>query len=199
VKYKFQCGCGTLTNNRDGAGACCDRCRKLQLERDKRQVTHDQATNEKRFTPTPSPLFFGYHVQKSSKTKWQFFGVTALIFAVLTSVEATTPATGDLLHAFRIVESSDCYQAIGDSGKAQGAYQFHIVRWVELGGKKSTFGHATPAEQDAVMLQQIHRGLAIADRKHIDPIVALGNLHNAGHISTNETKYTAKLRKALAQ
>ena len=100
-----------------------------------------------------------------------------------------------LLAAFALVESSGNYQAIGDHGKAWGAYQFHEARYTELGDQH--YRHATKAEQDAAMLAEIDKGLRIASQRGLDPIACVASLHHAGHVTMSDTVYIGKIRRAL--
>ena len=107
------------------------------------------------------------------------------------------PTLAALLAAFGLVESSGNYNAIGDNGKAWGAYQFHEARWHEL--STAPYRHAMKSEQDDAMRVEIARGLRIAAQRGIDPVSAVASLHHAGHVTIEDKAYIAKIRKALEQ
>ena len=126
--------------------------------------------------------------------KAMFVGLATLLVMLGTSAMADDIK---LLKAFRVVESSDNYQAIGDNGKSWGAYQFHAARWHEV--SKASYRHATNAEQDEAMVKEISIGLRIAHQRGIDPVSAVASLHHAGHVTLDDVVYIAKIKKALGE
>lgn len=101
-----------------------------------------------------------------------------------------------LMMAISQVESGGDYSAVGDHGKAFGAYQFHRAAWVRFGGKPADWGHASPAEQDRVMMRALNYYLATVPAG-IDPVRWVGTWHNTGHGLDRETVYVKKLRKQI--
>ena len=108
----------------------------------------------------------------------------------------TTSMIVALLMAFAQVESSHNYQAVGDGGKAYGAYQFHKARWCEAGGRPEDWGNASRLEQDRVMVNAINRYLKTKPAD-VDALVWITTYHNAGHGHRTPSKYTEKIRKAM--
>lgn len=95
-----------------------------------------------------------------------------------------------LRETFKEIESGvpGDYQAVGDNGKAYGAYQFHQARWDEVMPNYNRLTAGKPI-QDLAMT----RSLEILIRKHPKiTLVEIANYHNKGHISTIKTKYTQK-------
>lgn len=101
--------------------------------------------------------------------------------------------------AIRDVESNGDYNAVGDNGKAWGAYQFHIARWLECCGENSEWGmRSTPhTRQDEVaetaMLKYHANALAKKQKSEAAVVTWMANYHNLGHGSTRKTRYVQKV------
>lgn len=124
------------------------------------------------------------------------------ILAILTIFGTFTgfcqePTKQQLLKSFAFVESSNRSQIWGDNGKAWGKYQFHIERWMELGGKKSEFGKATESRQDEIMLIELNLAIHKSRKMGVDIIRGCATYHNNGNIKDLETNYVRKIRKNL--
>lgn len=102
------------------------------------------------------------------------------------------------LAAFAQVESSNRNLPPYPDGatRAFGYYGFHADRWAECGGRAETWGCATKAEQDAVMVNAISRALRRKPQGS-DALRWVATTHNAGHGINQETPYVARLRRAL--
>jgi hypothetical protein len=102
-----------------------------------------------------------------------------------------------LLAAFRQIESNGNYKAVGDNGKAWGAYQFHKARWNELADPKR-YGTASNQEQDAAMKKAVYRYWRDATKHGAKDILAwVANWHNLGHGAEQQTAYVQKFKAAL--
>ena len=69
----------------------CQRCLDFEarLAVNRERMSNDQANNSKRFTPTSSPLYFGYHVRATTRAKAMFVGLAAVCVMLGTSVIAS--------------------------------------------------------------------------------------------------------------
>lgn len=101
-----------------------------------------------------------------------------------------------LLYAFAKVESSFNFGAIGDRGKAYGAFQFHRDRWKEVSNKK--YRSCTNKEQLDAMITAIAR-YEYSNNGDVEYITWIANCHNVGHGSDKQTKYVKRIKAALKE
>lgn len=111
------------------------------------------------------------------------------------------PCASCMLRAFRCLESSDNYAAIGDRGLAWGAYQFHRARWSECGGRADEWGRADCVAQDRVMSQALRKYMRAGLRRGLcgdELLWWTANYHNVGHGLVRPRRYATRFA-ALAR